>query len=79
MSEIFLNEKNELVVEGDLIKNSRLAATLEALVKRDNIIYSEDDIARVLVNELNEVKNLDEFSYTLFISLLILNLKRLLI
>ena len=56
MSEIFLNEKNELVVEGDLIKNSRLAATLEALVKRDNIIYSEDDIARVLVNELNEVK-----------------------
>jgi len=54
MSDIFLNQNNELVVEGDLIKNTRLAATLEALVKKDNIIYSEDDIARELVNELNE-------------------------
>jgi gamma-glutamyltranspeptidase len=66
LKQIFTNSNNELVKEGDTIKNIDLAASLELLARKESIFYHETgDLGRELIEELTQnvqKKNLKQIS-----------------
>ena len=53
MADIFLNSNGSLVQEGEIIKNSLLADTLELLTKKEESFY-EGKLGSNLVDELDD-------------------------
>lgn len=53
MQEMFVQNGN-LITEGTIITNYRLARTLELLVNKENIFYIDGEIGRETVNDLTD-------------------------
>lgn len=60
LAEIFLNSNGSLVQEGEIIKNLKLADTLELLTKQEDALY-DGDLGSHLVNELDDEKVMINF------------------
>lgn len=53
MQEMFMKDGN-LITEGTIVTNFRLARTLELLVNKENIFYIDGEIGRETVNDLTD-------------------------
>ena len=53
MQEMFMKDGN-LITEGAIVTNFRLARTLELLVNKENIFYIDGEIGRETVNDLTD-------------------------
>ncbi len=62
MQEMFMKDGN-LITEGSIVTNFRLARTLELLVNKENIFYIDGEIGRETVNDLTDQETVNRAIY----------------